>query len=82
MAVKFTIALENAVAAFFTYTLSLVAALSWNTAIQDALGKHDNWKRFTYAACITVFALLLITVVMLYHNTDEDDGRVDVGLRG
>lgn len=75
---KFSIAFENAVVAFVTYALALIAALSWNNAVQDEIQKHEGWwKRWVYAIGITVLALAIITTIMLYHDTDEDDGRTD-----
>jgi hypothetical protein len=80
MTAKFELALENAAVAFVTYALSLISALSWNNAVQDFIASHKGgwWKRWAYAIGITILSLIIITVIIMFHdddNRDSDDTR-------
>ena len=75
MAQSLTLSIENAVAAFVTYALSLMAAFSWNTAVQDYI-KRSQWKRWVYAISITIVALVVLTLIMHYHE-DETGARAN-----
>lgn len=76
---KFQRAIADASTAFSIYALSLVAAFSWNNAVQHAIGQGDNWKRWLYATCITIFAVFLITIIYMVTADTKDDTTVVVG---
>ena len=79
MASRLMISMENAVAAFVTYAMSLIAALSWNTAVQHYLGNHETtWGRWAYALSTTLAALLVLVLVMHYHE-DSAGQRANTG---
>lgn len=75
MAQRLTISIENAVAAFVTYALSLMAAFSWNNAVQDYI-EHSKWKKWVYAIGMTVLALIVLSLIMHYHE-DETGARAN-----
>lgn len=72
------VALEHAAVAFVTYTLSLIAALSWNVAVQDEIKRHDRpWKRWVYAIGITLLAITVITLIVVFHDSDDRCDKVN-----
>lgn len=73
---NFALSMENAAVAFATYALSLIAAFSWNQAVQDALKDDKPWKKWAFAAVITVCALIIITIIVMFHDDDDDPNTV------
>jgi amino acid permease len=71
---SFGISLEKASVAFSVYVFSLMAAFSWNNAVQSVIQTHENkWARWVYALGITIFAIIIITLA--FHFMDSGDNN-------
>ena len=60
-------------AQFFTYLVSLVAALSINNLIQQGMGKLKLWKRILITFVLLGTALLVVTLVSLWTTSDDTE---------
>lgn len=69
---SFKKALEHASATFAVYALSLISAFSWNSAVQDFMKHHQKypWQRWVYAAGVTLLALVVITLILVFHDDE------------
>ena len=65
---------------FAVYTLSLVAALSVNTAVQSSK-YYQNYNKTLLAVLIVLFSLTLISFITYLDPNDEDsnDKSISVG---
>lgn len=69
---SFVPSLADSSVAFTVYVLSMIAALSWNNAVQNHIKTHEKWwARWLWAFGMTVFALVVITIIMVYRNNDD-----------
>lgn len=70
---SFVASLKVATVAFITYVLSLMAAMSWNGAVQDYITSHNSkWIRWVLALVITVVSLMIIALIVAYVDDEND----------
>ncbi len=65
-----------------TAGLGLVAALAWNSLIQDFFGKifgtqSDLWAKFGYALLVTIIVVVLTLQISRTTNRLKEDLKVD-----
>jgi len=66
--------------ALATGAFGLVAALAWNSAIQDFVDKflsdkfgQGTWSKFIYAVVVTVLAVFITYQLTVLHNRFKKD---------
>lgn len=72
---KLSTALNESFSSYFIYAFSLVSALAWSNAVQKSIGDLSDvsWKRWAYAAGITVVALLVIFTIAYFRSKEDDE---------